>query len=74
MIDTNDFEVGDVIELLPIPAAYNDTSVKEPAVVLARLDAEHLRIKFGDGRVEDREARMAVLISRSQSFPLGRYR
>ena len=71
MIDTSDFEVGDVIEFLPTPEIGSDKLVKEPAVVLAKLGAERLRIRFDDGRVEDRDARMAVLISRTQSDPPG---
>jgi hypothetical protein len=66
MIDASDFQIGDVIELLPTPETYGDNFVKEKVVVLARLGAGHLRIQFDDGRVEDHEARMAVLISRPQ--------
>ena len=64
MMQSSDFEIGDVVKLLSSGAKYGGHPANETATVLHAGDARLLSLKFEDGRTENCPARMVMLMSR----------
>lgn len=64
MLQSSDFEVGDIVKLLSSGAKYGAHRANETAIVLTAGSGALLQIRFEDGRTEKCPARMVMLMSR----------